>query len=340
MKSGMKLKQYINLLFGLLFILSGCKKDKLDVDISNIKTDIQLVRLDKILFDQDPEEAIEQTKLFTGNNAYFLELFTNNIIQIGSPNHSEFDNYFQQFLTDSINNAVADTVFKKFNDLSLLEDELENAFAHYKYYFPNISAPEVFTYISRFNQPILITDNILGVGLDYYLGSNCKFYEYLGTPAYKRQNMFAEKMVPDIMLAIARSKFPEPYNNNLLDQMIYNGKLLYFTEAMCRNSNDTKIIGFTQSQIDWCKANEQAMWTYLVEKKNLYSHERMVIQRFIGPAPYTNVFGQESPGRAVVWIGWQIVRSYMHQNPSITLQQLMQENDFQKVLNYSGYHPN
>ncbi len=328
------------LFIAIVLSLTACKKDKLDVDISNIKTDIEIVRFDKILFNQEVSEAMQQIELFTGTDAYFVTLFSNNIIRIGLPEHPEYKNYLQQFLNDSINNDVADTVFNRFDELDALEKELENAFAHYQYYYPNQQTPNVYTFVSRFNQPIIITDGILGIGLDQYLGSNCKFYEYLGIPAYKRKNMFDKKIVPDVMMAIAMNNFPEPFNNNLLDQMIYHGKLLYFTEAMCRNSAETTIIGFTNSQLEWCKTNEQPIWSYLIENKSLYSRERMVIQRFIGPAPYTNVFGQDSPGRAATWIGWQIVRSYMNENPSITLQQLMKEDNFQKILNFSGYHPN
>jgi len=65
----------------------------------------------------------------------------------------------------------------------------------------------------------------------------------------------------------------------------------------------------------------------------------MNIVRFIGPAPFTSSFTNDSPGRTGSWLGWQIVRKYMKKNPEITLPELMKDDDYQKILNDSGYSP-
>jgi uncharacterized protein YjaZ len=65
----------------------------------------------------------------------------------------------------------------------------------------------------------------------------------------------------------------------------------------------------------------------------------MNIVRFVEPAPFTSAFTTDSPGRAGAWIGWQIVKKYMKKNSGISLQALMSENDYQKILNGSGYSP-
>jgi uncharacterized protein YjaZ len=77
----------------------------------------------------------------------------------------------------------------------------------------------------------------------------------------------------------------------------------------------------------------------LVENKRLYVTGRMDIKRLIDDGPYTNGFPVESPGRAGVWIGWQIVRKYMDKNPEVSLDKLMQMSDSQKILNDSKYYP-
>jgi uncharacterized protein YjaZ len=126
---------------------------------------------------------------------------------------------------------------------------------------------------------------------------------------------------------------------NLVSNMIYQGKLLYFVDAMIPEGPDSLKIGFTKNQMEWCKANESVMWSYLIENKSLFSGDRMESVRFINPAPFTTPFGQKSPGRSGVWIGWQIVKSYMKKNPEITLKGMMEENDYHKILNESGYAP-
>jgi len=114
---------------------------------------------------------------------------------------------------------------------------------------------------------------------------------------------------------------------------------MYFVDAMMPDLADTLKIGFTRRQLDFCKKNEATMWTYLAEHKQLFTTDRMSIKRFMDDGPFTSAFTDESPGRAGVWIGWQIVRSYMKQNNKVKLANLMEMTDYQSILNKSGYQP-
>ena len=65
------------------------------------------------------------------------------------------------------------------------------------------------------------------------------------------------------------------------------------------------------------------------------------IQKYIAEAPFTPGIGEKSDSapKLGIWTGWQIVKKYMDKNPELTLQQLMHENDAQKILNESKYKP-
>jgi hypothetical protein len=56
-------------------------------------------------------------------------------------------------------------------------------------------------------------------------------------------------------------------------------------------------------------------------------------------APFTSPVSQESPGRLGTFIGWQIVKGYMEKNDKLGLKDLMNEENFQKILENSGYRP-
>ena len=81
------------------------------------------------------------------------------------------------------------------------------------------------------------------------------------------------------------------------------------------------------------------MWNYLVEQKMLYSNKRMDILRYLNDGPYTTGFPLESPSRTGIWIGWQIIREYMKKYKEVTLEELMNKNDYQQILNDSRYYP-
>ena len=152
--------------------------------------------------------------------------------------------------------------------------------------------------------------------------------------------MVPAKMVSDALYGWLSQQFEyKGETENLVSEMIYQGKLQYFLDALDPDGADSLKIGFTKLQLEWCKSHETDMWNYLVEKKLLFSGDRMEIVRFINPAPFTTPFGQKSPGRTGVWIGRQIVRSYLKKNPLIGLRGLMEENDYHKILNSSGYSP-
>ena len=50
-------------------------------------------------------------------------------------------------------------------------------------------------------------------------------------------------------------------------------------------------------------------------------------------------FPKDAPAQLGVYIGWQIVRSFMHQHPEIKLAQLFSIQDAQLLLSQSSYRP-
>jgi hypothetical protein len=173
-----------------------------------------------------------------------------------------------------------------------------------------------------------------------YLGKGSKFYDAMQIPAYKQLVMRREYIAGDLLKAWMMKEYPNTIKSGtLLSEMIYQGKLLYLADAMMPSSDDTLKIGYTKAQIEWCGRHENDMWGFLIKNKLLYSTELTDISKYTGEGPFTTGFVKESPGRAGVWIGWRIVRSYMKANPKTTLADLMKENDAQIVLSKSKYKP-
>ncbi len=49
--------------------------------------------------------------------------------------------------------------------------------------------------------------------------------------------------------------------DNVLSEMIHEGKLRYFEKCMIPDINDTLLFGFTRNQMKFCRNNEDQMWT-------------------------------------------------------------------------------
>lgn len=332
-------KRYAFLLF-LLPIMWACHRNPLDVNVSGIRIDLQIGRLDQDLFAVTPANVQGVIPALQKKYEPFFSIYNKEILAIGDSQDSLYAGYLLTFVKDtSVTRARlrSDSLFRDFRPYI---QQLEQAFKHYKYYFPRLPIPLVITYLSGYNQSIVTTPDVLGISLDNYLGSDCPYYRQLGYPVYKKGNMVPEKVVYDALYGWTSRQFEFSGNTeNLVSGMIYEGKLLYLLDALVPDGPDSLKIGYRQLQLNWCKAHESEMWNYLIEKKMLFSGDRMGQVRFINPAPFTAPFGQKSPGRTGVWLGWQIVKSYMKKNPALTVKGLMEENDYHKILNESGYSP-
>ena len=325
----------------VVILFSACKRNKLKVDLSKVKKEIEVVQFDKELLNSSVRDTLELITHLSTEYPVFFDLFTYRIIHIGGIGEDNFPDLMKLFLSDTLIREVKAKTDSVFSDRKKLEEQIKKAFKYYAFHFPDKELPVAYTYISGFNQSIVTAENIVGISLDKYLGRDCKYYQQLNTtPQYKVLNMYKERMIPEMAFAWAVTEFEDPNSaTNVLDNIIQKGKMMYMVDAMVPTTHDSLKIGYTTEQLNWCKMNEAAMWTYLIEKKMLYSNKRMDIIRYVNDAPSTSGFPIESPGRAGVWIGWQIVRQYMQKHPGVTLKELMENKEYQQILNESEYDP-
>ncbi len=334
----MKKVQTILFLFFLL-VPFACKQEK-EVNVDDINLMIHAKRFEKDLFSLNIDSLKPGIEMLRQKYGAFFSLFNYKIINIGGSGTPAYPEYLKRFLTDYTINQAWEATQIVFNDFTSLNNKITNGFKHYKYYFPAGQVPAVYTYISGFNQSMVTADSILGIGIDKYLGPENELYKRMGLPSYVRYNMRRERIPVDCMRAWGMSEFV--YNDsvdNVLSNMIYQGKILYYTKKMLPEESDTLIFGYTPQQLSWCKANEEKMWTSLVEEKRLFQTDMLTIAKFIKPAPFTKGFSNNSPGQAAIWIGYRIVEKYMQRKNNVTLPELMQNDNFQQILEESRYDP-
>jgi hypothetical protein len=246
------------------------------------------------------------------------------------------------FKTDTVVLKAYNAVNKQYPDLKELTDKLTVAFKYYRYYFPDRYIPKIYTYISGFNQSFILTDSVLAIGLDKYLGTDYEFYGNLRFHKYLSQNMYPEKIVSDYIETWIENEWElnTRKNNDLISKMLFEGKIFYAANMILPDETDSQIFGFTADQIRWCKNNEKTMWITLIENKLLFSTDHFMIKKLTEAAPYTSEFTSESPGKACNWIGYNIIAKYMKNNPQISLRELMDNDDYHKIFEQAKYKPN
>lgn len=228
----------------------------------------------------------------------------------------------------------ADTTFKT----AQLQQQLQPMFQHIRYYFPAFRVPPVKTFVSGLSQDLFVNDSLLVLSTDFFVGPEASYRP--NVPAYIKRRYTKEHLVPAVALAIS-SKYnqKELTNQTMLAEMVQFGKALYFAEKVLPCTADSLLIGYTDREMAGVHFNEGKIWAHFIEKNLLYNTAAFTIQKYIGERPNIPEIDKTCPGRVGAWIGWQIVRKYMVQNPGVTLPQLMAEKNAQRILNASRYRP-
>jgi hypothetical protein len=327
-------------LIGMALALTGCKRSSLDVNVSGIDLKVEVERFDRDLFEISTDSINQAIGAFYERYGDFFDVFNVHVINIGQASSRRYPSYLSMFINDPTNRQVYEYTGTVFGSMEPINERLTDGFRHYLYHYPDSLPPRVIGYVSRFNQGLFTVDHFVGVGLDQYLGSDCDYYAQMGTPRYLSRKKAPERIPVDVMYAWATQLYP--FNDsvdNVLARMIHQGMLLYFVDAMYPGLHDATKLGFTEEQMKWCISNEKQMWTHLVEEKLLFSTDPLVIRKLIEDAPNTSYYTSESPGRAAVWQGLQIVRSYAARNPKIPVSRVLAQRNYQELLRISRYNP-
>jgi hypothetical protein len=327
------MKKFFSVLF-LVCALVSCKDAKKTPNVDNIDVNIEVVRFDKDIF------SINDVSVLREKYGMFFDNFCHFVLGIGTQDSASFENNLNLFRNDSIVLLAQNKAAAILDDYEkTLNAELTKSFKLYKYYFPKNEIPQIYIYTSGFNQSLILDENIIGVGMDKYLGDDEPVYVALGFSKYLVQNMRKEQITGDVIgvLALDIIQF-DAVRYTLIEKMIYEGKLLYFKQQLCPYLSENDLFGFTKDQLKFCKNNEAQMWTHLVENKLLYSDDYVTITKFTEYAPFTPEFTDDSPGKAANWIGFKIVEKYMNKT-NASLLELINEKKHEKILREAKYSP-
>ena len=291
-----------------------------------------LPRLDSILITPDGVEKVTQ------NYPDFASLWGQLLGQM--PNQAP-ETILAQFATDTLICRLQDSINCTFPPSMRPDAALWHAFVRAHELAPSHPIPRLYYYNSGFQASILVADSLLAIGLDRFLGSSSRFYQELSMPRYLAERMTPQYIVPTALEGWLSAEFPqnEP-RPSVLDQMLYQGKVKYAIKTLLPELPDSITLQFSTAQLDWLEESEADIWTYLSEKKLLYEKNQLIVSQLTRPAPFTNAFGQNSPGQAVNWVGYRIVASYMRHHANLNLEDLFAPTlSNEQLLQRAKYRP-
>ncbi len=334
-------KQYLYLLFVLLLV--GCKHGRQYFPSSKeMKPQhVEIVRFDSALLSVQTTDIERDIRRLYTEYPDFMPMFVEDILGIPVSDTAYLAVALPQFLEDTTYGFKQTNLREKlmFADISDIQRSLDEAFTRICYLYPDMQVPEIYLFISGFNASIYFFEDAIAVGADMYLGSDYEYYNRV-VYDYQKQTMRKECIPADVVSAYLFRNLPyTSTKSRLLDQMIYRGKVMYLLSVLFPTLPDYEVMGYTKQQWDWCVKNERAIWHLMMDKRDIFKTESVVLTSYLNEGPFTAEISQDSPGRLGTWIGWRIAESYMEHNQDVTLQQLMAEPDAQKILEESFYKP-
>ena len=357
---GLKLGKFsiVISLLGIIIGLSSCTENKkkknapIPVEISDKKIVLTINRFEKDLFSIDKFDSSAVANLRYKYGEFFdlwcLKLAgivtRQMLVKVDSkvilPISPELIRNLQDYTHDKYIREVYVESNKKYENIDAIKGDLTNAFNRYQVAFPKKKIPTITTYLSPFYSNITATENNLGIGLHAYLGADYKYYPSTGQPMYLIKKFRKEHMVTDAIKGWLDSDYMnDSTEQNFINQIIYQGKVLYALELLVPEAEDSIKIGYSAKQLDWVYDNEQNIWKVLVDNNLLFSNKPKLYLKFINDGNTTSGFPEEAPAKLGGFIGWQIVRSYMKKHEGMSLEQLFQLSDGKLILNESGYKP-
>lgn len=332
----------------LCIVTTGCKKKSKPVDVAKpelteeqVKTaksiDINMLRYEQDLFNIDQKNMAAEFAKMYGK-------YPDNIIANGAWNNQEMLQSIKGFINDPVIQDIYKETEAQYADMTWFTKEISPALTLYLTHFPGEQVPDFCTLVSGidFQMPqVFGYQNTIFICLDMYLGKDCKLYGQAGMPNYIAARCDKKYMATDCFSkALVYKHLPDKTLVTVLDNMVDAGKKMLFTQTMFPTVDPQDILGYTKSQYKWALSHESAIWHRMVEKNMVYDKSEDMARRLIDETPFTRDFGNDSPGRLGVFIGFQIVQSYMKSHPGTTLKDLMNMTDSQKLLKESGYKPN
>ncbi len=338
-----------------LFCLSlltwfSCKEKIQAPDVSGQQVDFGFYRMDQKIFSAKDKETLTAALINIQNeHPSFYNVYFNHVFPVGPANNTDS---LADAILDFKNQPLSDTLLKmvqmKYDDMKSVEDQFRKTFQYAKYYFPDLSTPDIYTYISEFGIQGFIFEGLggkdaIGVGLDMYL-SDIHNYKKLepdnpGFSDYITRSWNKDHLVKKAMEVWLSDYVEQTNGNKLLDYMISNGKKLYILKNLMPEVHDSIIMEYTSEALEWCENNEIQMWSFFTEKNLLYETNLGQINKYVNPSPDSPGMPSEAPGRTANYIGYLIVKAFMDKNDKMPFMELATYKDAQKLFDISKYKP-
>ena len=351
--------------FFSFFLLTYCSKDP-NADIKDIELDIDFVRVDSLMYEaskalqKNPEQDfmdIYKIHLQSERDFLFSWLYLDQLIPKDQWDQPIVDTAIAKnlgpLLADANIYMLLDSVQKIFPYDYPFKERITPPLKRLKKYISDIQIPAFRTHLDGYvpQGDMRMVDQItflsgqgdepgfFSFGLHYFMGTDLEFYPQ-AIPQFQR-NRFSEKYLEVLMVeSIANGLLPQitpSQQPTLMDQMVRQGIKQYCMQQLLPNTPDSLRLKYTNEQMYWANFYEAKIYKELMG--SFFNTDFVTHRDFLTDKPYTTSLSQESAPRLGEYLGWKIVYNYMDRNRDVSLEELVEMTDYEKIFRESRYKP-
>jgi hypothetical protein len=311
----------------LFLVVTSCTTNILDVDISGISVQTELINADELLKLDD----LERIKLNHNN-------LQNDLGYI-------YSYELEMNLRTPLDSSVAEKIMKFYGSEYMIELEQEKAeilnkikekhtetikgFRYFNYHFPNETTPQKIVLINKLFSGIKANDSILTIAPENYLNPELPVVKNLpGDMLYQWQKdgMNVDYLPRDILQFWIQAKLFNDIDENLASHILQAGKVIYILHACFPKNPYAYALRYTHENYKWAEENEFAFWEYLVKEELLFKNNLRDKTNFLNEGPYTLGLPEQGPDRLGQYLGFKMVLNYMSNNKDLSLPELLELN--------------
>ena len=166
------------------------------LDDKDEESAVHIARFDRVL--DEYVSLGSGTALHRMNTEYpqQTKLLIEHVLELGAVNDPDVERQLRHFFLDSTVQVLLDEVHRQYADVSDLEKDFSEVFEALRKQDPTFRTPHIYTQISCLNQSIIVSDTLIGISLDKYLGADFPLYQEFFS-AEQRQHMQRSDIVSD-----------------------------------------------------------------------------------------------------------------------------------------------
>ena len=335
----MFLRQIWVLLLIISLTLCGCNRTSFGMNDDSIG--IRINRFDSILYQWVETDDSESLQSLISDYPQLLGLLGKTLFQTNETDSSTFfDNLKKHYSNPTLKSLYNDALtFYAANSptMNQIEKECSNSFTRLNKLLPSMQIPAVYMHVSGLQQNMIVADSLLSFSIDKYMGARYPLYEKFFYN-YQLKSMIPERVAIDGLYAWLITEFPfQAKENDLLERMIYEGKIIYLLMQTGNDYTFQQIVPLTNDEYKWCLKHESMLWKTMINRKHLHEADAITISKYLSPVPISFI-SEDAPGHLGNFTGYRIVARFMKQTKT-SCEELMHNNNANEILQKSKYKP-